>query len=95
MQHRLYGLRGKAYVNKMKEIYETDREAIRIEFNKIVNSNGKFTPKDLGDMCNKFRLPVTVMDDYLDSLELLPCGTWDRLKDRGCRAKDIGVMWGR
>ena len=92
-QHRLYGLRGQAYVKRLKEIYEADKEAIKDEFERIVDHLERLTPLSLGYLCNKFNLPVTVMDDYLSSLELIPSGTWERLKDRGCKARDIGVMW--
>ncbi len=97
MQHRLYGLRGKAYVAEYKRIFYQDREAILDAFNFLVEKNGgRFTPKCLGELCNQFRLPLTVMDGFLPEITnyRYSTGTWQRLKDRGCRAKDIGVVWG-
>lgn len=93
MQHRLYGLRGKAYIDRCKEIFKSDQYEIARAFSYIVADNGKFTPPDLGKLCNQFCLPVTVMDRFLSELHLLPTGTWQRLRDRGCKAKDIGVEW--
>jgi hypothetical protein len=93
MQHRLFGLRGSAYTREFKRLFRELRSPITQDFEQIVKSNGRFTPKDLGDLCIKYLLPVTVMDDFLSGYHLLPSGTWDRLRDRGCRAKDIGVEW--
>jgi len=94
MQHRLYGLRGRAYVQKYQEIFNSERDEILKAFNEIIaNNDGKFTPLCLGKLANQFCLPVSVMDKYLSSLKLIPVGTWERLRDRGCKAKDIGVEW--
>jgi hypothetical protein len=93
MQHRLSGLRGSAYVREFKRLLEELRSPITKDFKQIVESNGKFTPKDLGGLCIKYLLPVTVMDDFLNGYDLLPSGTWDRLREQGCKAKDIGVEW--
>lgn len=95
-QHRLYGLRGAAYVSRCKEIYESDRDAILAAYNNLVKQrDGKFTPKDLGHLCNQFQLPVKVMDEFLPEITSRDyrAGTWQRLQDRGCKAKDIGVVW--
>jgi hypothetical protein len=96
-QHRLYGLRGKAYVTRYKQIFESDRVAILAAFNDLVGRDGKFTPMHLGQLCNQFQVPVKVMDDFLPEItnRKYSAGTWQRLKDRGCKAKDIGVTWER
>ncbi len=95
MQHRLYGLRGKAYVAKHKQILAEEGDQIVQAFNNIVEQKGKFTKEDLGTLCNQFRMPVTLMDDCLPELTgfYYPSGTWDRLRDRGVKASDIGVKW--
>ena len=95
MRHRLYGLRGKCYVSRMKEIINKDGESIATRFAQIVESNGKFTPLDLGSIANEFQLPITVIDDYLPDLTggAYPSGTWERLQKRGYTAKKIGVAW--
>jgi hypothetical protein len=94
-QHRLYGLRGQAYVAKYKQILSEDGEAIKAAFSAILVTKGKFTPNDLGSLCNQFGLPLTLMDDCLPELSEFryATGTWDRLKDRGVKAHDIGVEW--
>lgn len=51
-------------------------------------------------IANEFRLPLTVLDDYLPELTRFngefryPSGTWERLQMRGVTAKMIGVEWG-
>lgn len=101
-QHRLYGLRGKAYVAEYKRLYEELKEDIKKDALEVVKNTGKFTPRDLGKLCMKHRIPLTAMDDYLNSIfptnkEDSPIkwykGTIDRLKDRGMKARDIGVIW--
>ena len=95
MQHRLFGLRGKAYVAEYKRIFETDKDFILAAFTEIVEREGKFTMASLGLLAMRFRMPLTWMDDCLPTITNFqyPSGTWDRLKDRGVKAKDIGVVW--
>jgi len=95
MQHRLHGLRGNNYRLEYKRLYELLKDELKIEFDKIYNSQNKFIPKDLGRLANQFLLPLTALDDFLNSATdgEYPIGTWDRLKDRGLKARDIGVMW--
>ena len=95
MAHRLFGLRGKLYVSKMKAIIAEDGDRIAIRFTEMVKPSGKFTPINLGTLANEFRLPLTVLDDYLPDLTdgAYPSGTWERLRARGYTAKMIGVEW--
>ena len=93
MQHRLYGLRGKAYVREYKNLFEKLQEPLKQEFQAIVNNNGKFTPNHLGAIAVKFRLPVKVIDEFLAEICNYPSGTWERLQMKGCQTKDIGVKW--
>lgn len=92
--HRLYGLRGRAYTSKYKQLLLLLRSEIKEDFERIV-AEGKFTPKDLGQLCLKYRIPVKIMDEWLPDIteRKYPSGTWDRLQDRGCKVKDIGVVW--
>jgi hypothetical protein len=95
MQHRLLGLRGNAYVSRMKEIMKADGALIVKRFEQIIAEDGRFTPKHLGILASEFRLPLTVLDDYLPDLTggRYPSGTWERLRQRGYTAKAIGVQW--
>jgi hypothetical protein len=96
MQHRLIGLRGKAYVAEYKRILNKERGEILAIFEEIVAANdGKFSAKSLGQLASRIRMPLTWIDDCLPEITnyRYPSHTWDRLKDRGVKAKDIGVVW--
>lgn len=91
MNHRLYGLRGKAYTKRYKEIFESDRTNILAAFDSICQASGKFTPRNLGELCLQFNLPVKVMDEFLPDItnHRYSSGTWERLQEKGCKVKDI------
>ncbi len=102
MQHRLYGLRGQAYVAGYNSLYNQLKEAIKKDFFEIVEKPGNFTPKNLGELCNKYQIPVKVMDEWLPDITMeekdrqdkfYPTGTWERCTERGIKARDIGVVW--
>lgn len=97
MKHRLYGLRGHSFKVAYKRILAEEGEAIRSKFFEIVERDGKFSPRALGEIAVEFRLPLTILDDCLPDLTdgAYPSGTWERLKDRGVKARDIGVVWER
>lgn len=101
-QHKLYGLRGKAFGNRVKELFYELGPDIAIAYHQRVKETGKFTPKDLGEFCMRFRLPLTVMDDWLPELTKFEyaTGTWDRIREskltgtnRRVKASDLGVVW--
>ena len=95
-QHRLYGFRDEAYGIEKERIYEQEKYAIAEYFWDIHNKNGKFTPRDFGEIAVKFYLPLTVMDDFLNKATngKFPVGTWSRLKsESGYKALDLGVIW--
>jgi len=95
VQHRLYGLRGNAYRVEKRRLRKLLNPSIKLEFDKIYRIEGTFTPKDLGRLANQFRLPLTVLDEFLPQATnyKYKTGTLERLKDRGLKAKDIGVIW--
>ncbi|WP_293136266.1 hypothetical protein [Okeania sp. SIO3I5] len=102
MLHRLYGLRGKDYVKEYKRLYQELKQEITADYISIINETGKFTPKDSGYLCNKYSIPVKVMDDWLPDYTLeirneigtfYPSGSWERCQDSGIKARDIGVVW--
>lgn len=101
-QHRLYGLRGKAFGKRVKELFNELGPDIKAAYQQIVKETGKFTAKDLGELCMQFRIPVTVMDDWLPELTNFEyaTGTWDIIRNsklegtnRLVKARDLGVIW--
>ena len=93
MQHRLYGLRGQAYVKEYKRLYVELELEIRLAFEEIYSREKRFSLLNLGEMANRFKLPVKVISEYLDGYNLLKHDAWGLAKERGCKAKDIGVVW--
>jgi hypothetical protein len=95
MQHRLHGLRGNEYRVEKRRLRKLLNQNIKLEFDKIYQVEGTFTPRDLGRLANLLLLPLTVLDEFLPQATdyKYKTGTWDRLKDKGLKAKDIGVMW--
>jgi hypothetical protein len=93
MKHRLSGLKGYPYIQKLRSIERFERLNIQASFNEIVKQNSKFIPQNLGALAIEYKLPVAAMSEILEDLECLPVGTWERLKARGCTAGAIGVKW--
>jgi hypothetical protein len=96
MQHRLYGLRGKAYATEYKRIFHEEGVEVAAVFDRLRSANhGKFSAMMLGELAMEVRLPLAWLDDCLPELTggQYPCGTWERLKDSGVKASDIGVIW--
>jgi hypothetical protein len=83
------------YAAEYKRIYNTEQQQILNAFNTIIAENGKFTARHLGALCNQFRLPVKVMDEFLPEItnHQYRCGTWERIKRSGIKARHIGVIW--
>jgi hypothetical protein len=94
-RHRFYGLRGEAYGLEKERIYDVEKESIASYFWDIYDRSGKFTPKDLGACAMHYKIPLTIMSEFLHKATngKFPSTTWDLLKERGCKAKDIGVVW--
>lgn len=100
-QHRLHGLRGTPFALKYKSLYQELKDEIRADVLGIKQTTGKFTLFDFGELCMKYRIPATVMDGWLewafphgDEFHWA-AGTWESRRNRGVKAKDIGVVWGK
>lgn len=80
---------------KYKTLYAELSPTLKEEFQTIVENNGKFSALDLGLLCVKHQIPLTVMDDWLPEITdfAYASGTWERLRKNGVKAKDIGVAW--
>lgn len=92
VQHKLYGLRGKAYAAKYKQLYEELKDTIEQDVNKIKVETGKFNFNDFGALCMKYRIPASAMDQYLT--EILP--NWGHeyaIRSHRIKLRDIGIVW--
>lgn len=92
MQHRFYGLRGYGWVAAYKAAYLELKPQIKEDFDLVLKTYGRFTPRDLGILCHKYAIPVKVMDEWLPEITnfVYPSGSWERSK---LKPKDIGVRW--
>ncbi len=56
-------------------------------FNDMYRTHGKFTPTNLFTLAHHYGVSIESLVYRLEDMELLPSGTWDRLKDRGLKVK--------
>lgn len=58
-------------------------------FNNMYRTHGKFTPTNLFMLAHYYGVSIEALVYRLEDMELLPSGTWDRLRDRGLKVKKV------
>ncbi len=58
-------------------------------FNDMYRTHGKFTPTNLFTLAHYYGVSIEALVYRLEAIELLPSGTWDRLRDRGLKVKKV------
>ena len=58
-------------------------------FNDMYQTHGKFTPTNLFTLAHYYGVSIQALVYRLEDMELLPSGTWDRLRDRGLKVKKV------
>lgn len=58
-------------------------------FNDMYRTHGKFTPTNLFTLAHYYGVSVQALVYRLEKMELLPSGTWDRLRDRGLKVRKV------
>lgn len=58
-------------------------------FNDMYRSHGKFTPTHLFTLAHYYGVSVEALVYRLEEMELLPSGTWERLRDRGLKVRKV------
>ena len=58
-------------------------------FNDMYRTHGKFTPTNLFTLAHYYGVSIEALVYRLEDMELLPSGTWDRLRDRGLKVKKV------
>ncbi len=58
-------------------------------FNDMYRTHGKFTPTNLFTLAHYYGVSIAALIYRLEDLELLPSGTWDRLRDRGLKVRNV------
>jgi hypothetical protein len=78
--------RGQAYGKAVREVWAIASVALRARAQEITVEQGKFTIVDLAQVSLEFGLSFKLTTEFLEELEVLPTGTYNRLKDsRGYR----------
>jgi hypothetical protein len=83
--------RGQRFGSLLKEAYAVLGPRLADSARGIKKNTGKLTPTDVGRLALQFNLCLKHTFDFLedDQDQVLPSGTYDRLKDRGLKAKEV------
>ena len=58
-------------------------------FNDMYRTHGKFTPTNLFTLAHYYGVSVEALVYRLEEMELVPSGTWDKLRDRGLKVRKV------
>jgi Zn-dependent peptidase ImmA (M78 family)/DNA-binding XRE family transcriptional regulator len=58
-------------------------------FNDMYRTHGKFTPTNLFTLAHYYSVSVQALVLRLEDLDLLPTGTWEKLRDRGLKVRQV------
>lgn len=58
-------------------------------FNDMYRTHGKFTPTNLFTLAHYYGVSLEALVYRLEEIELLPTGTWEKLKDRGLKVRKV------
>ncbi|BAB76830.1 ImmA/IrrE family metallo-endopeptidase [Anabaena sp. FACHB-709] len=58
-------------------------------FNDMYRTHGKFTPTNLFTLAHYYGVSVEALVYRLEEIELLPTGTWEKLRDRGLKVRKV------
>lgn len=84
-QLRPLARQGQAYYAELKAILKTEGYKIKQDFERIHRATGKITPSDIARLALAHQLNFKATTKYLERERLLPCGTYDRMRDGGIR----------
>lgn len=59
------------------------------QFNDMYRTHNKFTPTNLFTLAYYYGVSIEALIYRLEEMELLPSGTWDRLRDRGLKVRKV------
>ena len=58
-------------------------------FNDMYQSHGKFTPSNLFTLAHYYGVSLEALCNRLESMKLIPTGTWERLRNRGLKVRKV------
>ena len=77
--------RGKGYYTVLKAILAAIGPQIAADARAIVAENGEFSPYNIGCLAVKYNLNFKATCEWLEESQVLPVGTYDRLKRSGLK----------
>jgi hypothetical protein len=86
--------RGKRFGSLLKQTYATLGPRLAEAARAIKQDTGKLTPRDVGGLALEYNLCLKHTFDFLEDTQdqVLPSGTYNRLKDRGLKANKLFEM---
>jgi hypothetical protein len=83
--------RGQRFGSLLKQTYAVLGSRLANAARAIKQETGKITPVDVAKLALEFNLCLKHTFDFLEDVQdqVLPSGTYDRLKDRGLKAKEL------
>ncbi len=83
--------RGPRFGSLLKQTYAVLGPSLADAAREIKQDTGKLTPTDVGVLALQFNLCLKHTFEFLEDVQdqVLPSGTYDRLKDRGLKAKEL------
>ncbi|CBN53545.1 MULTISPECIES: XRE family transcriptional regulator [Kamptonema] len=58
-------------------------------FNDMYQTHGKFTPTNLFTLAHYYGVSIQALVNRLETMKLLPSGTWEQLRDRGLKVRKV------
>lgn len=87
---KLKTARGKGYYTILKQILSECGEKIVVDAKELASQQGgKLKVIDIATLANKYDLNYKATCEWLEECKVLPCGAYERLKDRGLKARDV------
>lgn len=81
--------RGDRFVFLLKQVYAEVSPELAEHAKQMIKKTGKLTPTDVGVLALRFNLQLKHAFEFLEEQMILPCGTYDRLRDRGLKVADV------
>jgi hypothetical protein len=82
---RPYARQGKAYYAELRAILKEIRHRVLTDVKTLRRQGKRVTIRDVCVFALRYELNLKAMFDLLEDENVLPCGTYERLKDRGMR----------
>ena len=90
LTEKLKVARGKGYFTVLKAILAECGQQMADDARDTINQNeGKYTTLDIGKLAVKYDLNFKATCEWLEESQVIPTGTYIRLKERGLKATEV------